>query len=240
MRSRYLAVPLVAVALVSTAWAAPSEQAIRDAVSKINPEAVIKSITATPIKGVSEVRAEGAVVYASDDGKYLFVGDIYDVSARTNLTELAKSGVRKELLASSDPTTHLRFGPKGAKHVVYVFTDTSCSFCQRFHQEVPKLVDAGIAVEYLAWPRTGPQGPVFTQMQSVWCASDPEAAYDSAVKGEDVPLARCSNPVATHFQLGQEMEIHGTPAIFDKNGRQLGGYVPAEQLIEMLGQADAG
>ena len=43
------------------------------------------------------------------------------------------------------------------KHSITVFTDISCGYCRKLHRELNDLLDAGITVKYLAFPRGGLQ-----------------------------------------------------------------------------------
>jgi len=49
-----------------------------------------------------------------------------------------------------------------------------------------------------------------------------------------VPAATCDNPVRTHYELGMRMGVRGTPALISEDGQELGGYVPAAQLIQYV------
>ena len=69
---------------------------------------------------------------------------------------------------------------------------------------------------------------------SVWCAADKLAAMTDAKNGKDVPAKTCANPIADDYALGQKVGVNGTPAIFTDDGTQVGGYVPAANLLERL------
>lgn len=236
---RIISVAALAIAIGSGTAAAASDHdtavgSIRESVSSLNGGAAVESIRPAAIAGVQEVIAEGQVLYFTDDGKHLIAGEIYDVASRENLTERARGIVRASHIASSDRSTHVRFGDAESDKVIYVFTDTTCAYCQRFHQEVPKLVAAGITVEYLAWPRGGTTSPALGEMTSIWCASDKAGAYTNVVESRSNPTASCDTPIAAHHALGEKIGVNGTPAIYTADGQQLGGYVPAARIIDVL------
>jgi thiol:disulfide interchange protein DsbC len=53
-----------------------------------------------------------------------------------------------------------------------------------------------------------------------------------------VSPATCDNPVESHYDLGQRMGVQGTPSVITDTGQELGGYVPAKQLVQFFkGQA---
>lgn len=210
------------------------DAAIADAVHAVNPKAKIKNITPSPIKGIQQVTSEGAVVYISNDGRYLIHGEIYDIKSRSNLTALAVASIHKDLLASSNRDSHIRFGSSDATETLYVFTDITCGYCRKFHQEVPELNALGIAVEYLAYPRSGPTGPTADVMGRIWCSKDRQESYAGAIAGKEPDKTTCNAPIAAQYKLGTQLEVQGTPAIFAADGRQLGGYLTAKQIKAAL------
>lgn len=226
----------VAAAVASTVDAGPTnpDAAIRAQVAKVNPDTVVGAIKDSPIPGLKEATVDGQILYFTHDAKYLLAGDLIEVAKGRNLTEEGRASERASRLAESPQDTHIVFGPKDNPKKVYVFTDTSCHYCQLFHKEVPALVAAGITVEYLAWPRGGPRSPALAVMQSVWCASDRAAAYELAIGEKQVTPANCESPVRTQWELGMALQVEGTPSIYTTDGRKVGGYVPAAALLEDL------
>lgn len=233
---------LALCALVGTATAqqaAPDSPAVPTAikagVSSLSPASAAEiTVADSPIAGLKEVRADGQVLYMSEDGKWLFAGDVINVQSRVNITDRARAEIRADVLKASDKSEHIIYGEPGNPKTLYVFTDTSCPYCTRFHKEIPKLLEAGITVEYLAWPRGGPKGQGFATMQGVWCAPDRKAALDRAFEDGKVAPATCSTPLRKHYELGASIDVQGTPAIYDAKGNHLGGYVPAARLIASL------
>jgi Protein-disulfide isomerase len=236
---------LVAAAVAVTpfiAKAAPPStsdgaDAIRASVESLGGRGELQAVRKAPVAGLMEVQADGEILYFTPDGKYLIAGDIYRVADRANLTEGARGKIRVAQLATSDASTHISYGPKDANHVIYVFTDISCGYCQQWHQQVPALNAAGVRVEYLAWPRGGARSPDVAKMDSIWCAKDRRAAYDAAIAGKSVASASCKSPVMAQYDLGERIGVQGTPAIFAADGRQLGGYIPAKAILQALSVA---
>lgn len=232
----YLRSLLAAAAIVAGTAAAqsPADDPIRSSVESLNARSSLESVRDAPVPGLKEVRADGQILYFTEDGEYLVVGDIYRISDRMNVTEQARGRIRVDLLASSDRDTHIRYGDADAEHVVYVFTDTSCSYCQRWHSQVAELNAAGVTVEYLGWPRGGERSPVLADMEAAWCADDRASAYDALIAGSPTATQSCNSPVLEHFALGEKLGVQGTPAIYAADGRQLGGYLPANAILEAL------
>ncbi len=129
--------------------------------------------------------------------------------------------------------------------VLNVFTDTSCPYCKKLHQEVPQLQKAGIEVRYLPYPRGSSRGPGYQSLKQVWCADDKARAMNIAkgIESGSLPAGDCAEGamVDKGYDLGNQLGVDGTPALFTENGQKISGYVPAQQLIPMLlGQKPGG
>ncbi|GIS47122.1 MAG: hypothetical protein Ct9H90mP19_3590 [Gammaproteobacteria bacterium] len=44
----------------------------------------------------------------------------------------------------------------------------------------------------------------------------------------------CQNPIKEHFRIGSLIGITGTPTIVLDDGRKFSGYIPADDLIELI------
>lgn len=225
----------------SVALAADPDQAIRAALTKLQPDMPIEAIAESPMTGLFQVHLQGGrVLYSSADGQFLIQGNLYQVKGNeaVNLTRQAESkGIAKVIdgIALSDMVI---FSPKEpAKAHITVFTDTDCGYCQKLHSEVPELNRLGIEVRYVAFPRQGVGSHGYNSLVSVWCAKDRQAAMNKAKLRQELPPASCDNPVAKQYELGQAIGVNGTPAIVLANGELIPGYQPAPQLAAIALQA---
>ncbi len=209
------------------------------------PGIPIDQINATPVEGIYEIRSGLTFGYVSADGRYLFAGDLSDLKTGDSVTEERRRGLRHDLLANVPEDQSILYAPEGkAKHTVTVFTDIDCGYCRKMHQHIAEYNKDGIAVRYLFFPRSGPDTESFAKAEQVWCAKDRNAALTQAklgggYKGEQ----SCANPVLDHLQLGSELGVRGTPAIFLPDGELVPGYRTPEQLLSDLSAmpgADAG
>ncbi|TBW57843.1 DsbC family protein [Marinobacter halodurans] len=237
---------LTSLAAVSIAEAAGKtgsadvESAITQRLESAIPGLQVQQVAPSDIDGFYAVSTNNPdMIYSTADGQYFFVGDLYRVSDQgdlDNVTEKARAKTRAERIAKVDPADMITFSPKGkSKADIYVFTDIDCPYCRKLHKEVPRLNELGIAVHYLAYPRTGPNTPSFRKYVSVWCSDDPKEAMDNAKAGNAVPSKTCDNPVLEQYRLGGEVGVTGTPAIVLEDGRMVRGYVPSDQLAKGLG-----
>lgn len=128
------------------------------------------------------------------------------------------------------------FAPAKPRYTVFVFTDVDCPYCRKLHGDLRQLQARGIAVRYLAFPRSGPDTKAWHTMAAVWCSSDRRDALTRAMRGDEVNAkSSCSDAViAKHYALGQQLGIPGTPMIVSSDGTSLGGYLPPDKLLAAL------
>ena len=210
------------------------DQGLTEAIAAVFPDVDDIAVKPSPIPGLHEIMLGTELVYLTDDARYLLQGDLIDLERRANLSEQARAKARQTVLANIPTDETIDFVPDEVRHTIYVFTDITCGYCRQFHLDVDELNARGVAVRYLAYPRAGPDSAPFTDMESVWCAADQNTAMTLAKRGEDVPLARCENPVRGHYALGGTLGVRGTPAIYLEDGRALPGYLPPDTLLQAL------
>ena len=212
---------------------------IRAALLKIVPNASIDSIKPTVIPGYREVAIGGRIVYVSDDGKYLIQGALINLSNRANLTESSEAVLRRGVLDGVGRDRRIVFSPANPKYRITVFTDIDCAYCRKLHAQVAEYNKAGIAVEYLFFPRAGINSESYNKAVSVWCASNRQQALTDAKLDKPIAKKTCANPIAMEYNLGQKVGVDGTPAIYAADGTQLGGYLSPAEMLAKLGQRPA-
>ena len=211
------------------------KQMIQEKLNAFAPGLTVDAIGNAPVAGFYEVSIGARVVYFSQDGKYMFLGELLDTNSKENLTEKHRAKLIAKKLEKYGEDQMIVIGPKQPKAHVTVFTDVDCPYCAKFHRDVPALNEAGVEVRYLLFPRTGIGGRSYKRAVGVWCAKDPIESVGVAKAGGEVAFKDCENPVQEHYELGQEIGIRGTPAIVLDDGRMIGGYVPPERLVSQLG-----
>jgi thiol:disulfide interchange protein DsbC len=224
---------MVAGAAVADATQTAATDAIRSTLGRLNMAESIEGIEQSPVAGLYQVELTGGrLLYATPDGQQLIQGAIFDVSGERprNLTAEAEARGVARTLDAIPAEELITFAPAEPKTHVTIFTDVDCGYCRKLHLEMEELNALGIEVRYAAFPRSGMQTPTATTMQSIWCAKDRQAAMTRAKEGKSVPAATCDNPLERHYELGQQIGVQGTPAIFLANGRLIPGYQPAAQL----------
>ena len=203
-------------------------------------EIKVIEINDTPIDGIKEILIDAGrgseILYMSGDGKYILNGSIVDIEKRTNLTDLKKSEIRKDMLANIGKSQRIDFYPEGKemKHHLTVFTDIDCGYCRKLHAEMSEYNDLGIGISYLFFPRAGLQSASFDKAVNVWCAADQQEAMTLAKAGEPVEAKTCDNPIEQHYKAGVSSGVSGTPALILDDGTLMPGYLPPAQLLQRL------
>ena len=198
-----------------------------------------EDVSVSPIPGFYEVAVGGMIVYVTGDGKYLFSGNVYDLDTQQNLTAERRSTARAKALAAASESDMIIFSPPNPKMTVTVFTDVDCQFCRRFHTQIADLNKAGVRVRYLLYPRTGPGTQSWKEAEAVWCSKDRRDALTRAKRGEEIKAQPCADgakALKAQYQLGDDLGIEGTPAIFTQSGDYIGGYMTPAELVNTVAQ----
>ncbi|WP_286265270.1 bifunctional protein-disulfide isomerase/oxidoreductase DsbC [Thalassotalea atypica] len=238
------------ISMAATSPNVPST--IAKPIEGFNVEALKKSINETigltviealpsPVAGIAEIITDQGLFYTTYDGKYLIQGTMFGLSEQTvtNVTEATMSKMRLIGLEKFDNDT-ITYKAKNEKHVITVFTDITCGYCRKMHEQMDEYNDLGITIRYLAYPRAGitDRSGVFTQgfqdLRSIWCNENPEQALTKAKSGSGVPQRICDKPVAEEFNFGRQIGVNATPALVLADGSLRPGYIPPKDLIQLL------
>jgi thiol:disulfide interchange protein DsbC len=215
---------------------------VQKALKTLAPGVQVDAVEPAALPGFYQVIASGQLMYLSSDGRYLLNGDLIDLAQKKNVSNAAWARFRKAELAKVPASQRIVFAPAHPKYTVTVFTDVNCGYCRALHEHIAAFNKAGIAVEYLAWPRegvastSGKPTATYSEMASIWCAADRKAAFSAAIAGKAPTAATCTSPVADQYDLGLKLGVNGTPTIVAPDGRTVGGYVTPAQLLAALQQ----
>lgn len=232
MKIFIIALGIISALFTGSVYATNSD--IINALDKLGYSQKDIQINDTPIQNFKSVTTPDGIFYITVDGKFLTQGPIYDMQGAR--PENIANSHNLELIMSIAQNA-IVYQAKNEKHIIYVFTDYTCSYCKILHQNIDDYLNAGISVHYFAFPRQGMDSQVAKDMQSIWSMADRKTAFDNAYKGGKISPASSVVPyVQMQFDVGRQIGITGTPAIITSNGQLLSGYVPADKLITLLEQ----
>jgi len=209
---------------------------VRAILQKQFPELPALNITPSPVAGLYLATAGAQVFYVSKEGRYIVSGEMIDLQqSQKNLTENARKTARLDALKTVNNDEMIIFSPQKPQYTITVFTDVDCGYCKKLQSEMDDINARGIAVRYVAFPRTGPNTPTFDKMLKIWCAKDKKLALRQATQNQALSNTTCTSDVLLkQFELGMRMGISGTPSIVFEDGTLLPGYLPPEKLLDAV------
>lgn len=260
MRNIFTKSVLVAVSTLMVSFgvsADTSKEEVRERIASQNQQFPIEAIRVNRelseygMEGFYEVNIGGQDLIASPSGRYLIIGDLFDLRTMRNLSEEVRNEQRGrvagEVISRLDKAGMVKFSHNDdVSHIgdMYVFTDPTCPFCHRVHEEMDQYQQAGVNVYYIPYPRSGVNGGQdYNMLKNIICADDQQQAmndYKAQTAGNKYQSAgsdqRCHDFVAAGYNAGQEIGVTGTPFIYLSNGQSIPGYNPADAIIQRFSQ----
>jgi thiol:disulfide interchange protein DsbC len=208
---------------------------VRETVSGLFQGIQPDDIFASEIDGWYTVRKGAIIAYISGDGRYLLQGDVIDLVDQVNLSENDRNKARVKMMSGMSDDQAIVFKPNNVRHIVSVFTDIDCTFCRRLHSQIDEYMDEGIEIRYFLYPRSGPATESWSKAEQVWCSKDRKEALTLAKLDKNFDTGQCdTSMVSTHYSMGQDVGLRGTPAIVLEDGTLVSGYLPPKQLSEAI------
>ncbi len=232
--NKLLKITALSVMALTLASAHADENAIKQTLAKSMPDVRVDAVRPSEAKGIYEVQVGSNILYATEDGKYVFQGRMIDVESHSDLTERKLGAIRLAALDKLGEAKMIIFKAKIPKYTVTIFTDIDCGYCRKLHSEIDTYLAQGITIRYVFFPRAGKGSESYNKAISVWCAKDRNAALTAAKKDQNLDNKTCDNPVDEHLQLAADFDVKGTPMIVTEKGNIYPGYLPAKELVEAL------
>lgn len=259
----------VLTAGVSVVTAMPAQAAIaRDVVAALKlrlPRTPIDALDCQTFAPWCEVVSGDTLFYIDEAARYLFVGRLYDMEERRDVTATRLLELNPDLLAAgaaraaghaeaaeqpgadSKPAPAkvdlsklpaegaIRWGNPKGSLLV-VFSDFQCGYCKRLTGE---LIKAGVGVEERLISIFGAASRRLSE--NVICAKDPVAALHAAYEGKPVsPAKSCTRALAldANEAFAKANGFAGTPVIVRaSDGAVLHGYRDAATLRAFAAKA---
>jgi thiol:disulfide interchange protein DsbC len=200
----------------------------------------VVKVEKTAVPGIALLVTDQGLFYASYNGDFFIQGKVYSLGAKvTDIGEESLAKVRLEGLKIFEDDM-ITYKAKNEKYVVSVFTDITCGYCRKMHEQMDEYNALGITFRYLAYPRsgikdrTGNLSQGFKDLRSVWCSDNTAEALTKAKSGSNISYRICEAPIEAQFNFGRQIGVSGTPAIILSNGMMIPGYQPPAQLAELL------
>lgn len=251
---------------IASAIAAPvtAKELLRDVRTAIElrlPKTPITSLTCNGFGGLCEVVSKKTLFYIDERARYLFVGRLYDMESRADLTAAKLLEINPELLvanaarrdvgkqagangASKASVSHVAVGDLPASGAIHwgnkagpklvVFSDFGCGYCKQLTGE---LLKARVHVEERPISIFGAKSRKLAE--AVVCARDPAKSLHDAYAGKAV---RTKKPCDTtgldaNEAFARKHGFGGTPVIVRaSDGAVIEGYRSASDIRVFAGQ----
>jgi len=228
---------LILILIVLTSCAQTEQGAQKDIKKTITdayPTVDIKDIKKID-DNFHEIIINNQIYYATNDGKYLIIGNVINLETKESITENTKMKQRLSVINTIEKENLIIYKPEITKHILTIFTDTSCPYCQKLHNEIPKLLDNSIEIRYILFSRNGEKVEAYEQLVSAWCSDDKLESVERLFSGdilEDVD--NCKNPLNKNSEYARQLSVEGTPTIFLEDGRIIPGYQNSDNILSFI------
>jgi thiol:disulfide interchange protein DsbC len=196
-----------------------------------------KEVSPSGVAGLYRVVLGPQVLYLTADGKYALRGDLIELASGKDLSAEDRAAARLAYIKAMGDQDMIVFAPPHPRHVLTVLTDIDCGFCRQLAGDTSRLMELGVELRYLAYPRSGVSTPSWEKAAAVWCAKDRRGAYLSAMQGKAVAAAASDcdqKAVLAGYDFAMKLGFHGTPVIITEGGQIIDGYLPPEDLLKLL------
>lgn len=195
------------------------------------------------------VSDEGQKIYITKDGETLIFGSVFKNVDNNYLVDLENellSAHRKDILSKLDKSSFVKYPATSEyKTDLYIFSDMSCPYCKKMHEDLDTIRDAGFDIYYIPYPRMGMERNLFAVkgLKKIICSGDPAKSFDKAfenperyAKGIKDNEINCDDAklLKDFYQLGDIMGVEGTPATFLPNGGYVSGFRSLPSFLNNL------
>jgi len=226
---------LILTLLASCAQTEQGEELdIKKTIADAYPNVEIKDIKKID-NNFHEIIINNQIYYATNDGKYLIIGNVINLNTKESITENTKMQQRLTVIDSIREENLIIYKPVKTEYTLTVFTDTSCPYCQKLHNEVPDLLENNIEVRYVLFSRNGEEVDAYKQLVSAWCSNDRLESIESLFEGDILDDTNaCENPLSKNFEYASSLSVEGTPTIFLEDGRIIPGYQNSKNIMSFI------
>lgn len=181
--------------------------------------------------GLFEVQIGNSLVYTDQGVSYVLDGHLIDAKTRQDLTEVRLEELARinfDALPTELAITQVR--GDGSRKIA-LFEDPNCGYCKQLRRNMQGIDNLTVYTYML---------PILSEdstekVKNVWCSDDPSAAWDAWMLQGKVPEQKtCEVPLEQLVQLGRDLQVQGTPAIFFADGSRVPGAITKAELEKRL------
>lgn len=218
-------------------------EVIKEIEDKFNYKGIVSYITESDNKGsYFVVLSDGSNTYYTKGSDNMVVGDIFNIKTKKNVSESLKGGYNLKVLEAFEDSEKIFYlSDKENADMVTIYTDPTCGFCRKIHENIEKYNELGISIAYIPFPRGDEGTRPYEELKQVWCSNDRKeslnlAKHDKANQIKSNIQNDCVATVRKGVETGHKLQVRGTPSIYTENGYNIPGFVEPEKLREVIDQ----
>lgn len=217
-----------AMAMLSTAHAAPTKEQVAKTVKDMANQEVLK-IEKSRIKGLYEIHTPTQLFYTDETGEYvLFGAHVFATKDNADHTQQRQDELAGYKFSELPLKDALKVVRGDGKRVLVTFEDANCGYCK---QLTKTLDQAGNVTHYvflvsMLSPDSGDKA------NAIWCSSNPQKTWLDWMTANKAPtpVEKCDSPVVRNGALAKKLRVNGTPAMFFKGGERSPGSLPLAEI----------
>jgi thiol:disulfide interchange protein DsbC len=233
------AILLIPTLLYAGSAESPDLAQLQKTLAERLPKSNIVDIRPAPVPGLYEVFTGRSMLYSDATGDYIFSGALIDSRTQKNLTE-DRVNERNAIRFDSLPFDKAIKVVKGnGSRKLAVFTDPDCPYCKRLEEELKSVND--VTMYLFMFPlKIHPNAE--RHAKSIWCSEDKAGTWSAWLLDKKEPADKtCENdPVQATLQLGEKLNVSGTPTIYFEDGSRQAGAMKSADLEARMNSAKKG
>lgn len=181
--------------------------------------------------GLFEVQLGSSLVYTDEPVTFVLDGHLIDASNRQDITEQRLEDLAKVDFKALPFELSVKQVLGDGSRQMAIFEDPNCGFCKQLRRNMVGIDNVTVYTFLL---------PILSadsaeKVKNIWCATDQGQVLDAwMLDGKVPPKLSCDVPIDQFRQLGQQLAVQGTPAIFFADGSRVPGAISKEDIIKRL------
>lgn len=243
MLRRRLALPLVLIIAACGSGSAEPRMPddTRSAVEARFAETQVDDVSCDGFGPLCQVVAGKTVFYVDPDARHAFIGRVYDLEGKRDLTEATLATLRPESQPNPPPQMQSSLSwadlpfeasilrNEGGRLSVAVFSDINCGYCRRLSDALHEAPDIEVREFLVGMSQSADVS------NAIACSDDPEAALETYYATRRAPNGTCSEDVVTPAQAAaRTIGMSGTPTFVRPDGQTMAGFQSVSQLRAWL------
>ena len=199
----------------------------------------IEEMVKLPVKGLQAIQSKGQIMFVSDNGRFVFTGQVIDLWSKKELSTMKQMRDASETLnfkaLGLDPKSLNAISIGTGKNEVVVFVDPYCAVCHKLMTESKSLLK-DYTFRFIVVPALGDKSNVLSKQ--IFCAKDKNKTFEAFTTNAIQSLAQIPNCNTEGYDktliAAQILGVEGVPMVIAPNGRYAKGY-PAKMAEWLAG-----